>query len=666
MAEALVTGLPVAATSSQSTFSYAQAAKSQTLPQAGTSETITPPAATPSEEKATVDAAISDMDSTARYPNEDDIVKNRLNGRTSDDFRDDEKPLPSDSAAEHAIVDVPSQTGQSADMIHALKEDDIFSSSNEAEASWDKLSQHSQVERSSSKTDGDTDDSKLSTWEHVDAPQFKEAPLPAVNIWQKRAQDLEAKALETKSVHHTTKVQKGANHETLSQTPKIKAENSSSATRNGSGSSKNANSKHFQTLGVECACAYLLAGQSTQKVSRTPENQKVSESMGPPPPPNDAMSWPTPSVAKEEEKKKGHDRADRSDNDKTPSRPHGRDKWEKVDYVPTAVFSTPLPPGRRGGRMGGRGAREGGTRGGHAPTNGTGGADRPESGPTSNAPSSNATPPNERVRRDNKATVRGSTENGPRRSASTGPQNTRDKPRGIDGSNDKPEDIGTRQFPARPSRDNRRVSVSTQPDVSRTGPPHGSESFRGSSFLSDQAPITAGEHASSRPSSDRRGDPFFRPREYPQETNGYVTRERREGRAERGRGNWRFKASQIHSNVASNGNQPPNGQPFGSTKFAYHQEQRHSSQPYVPPFGNGREPRHHRTNSRSHSIPNAQGYGRFMNGGMLPAAHHLPPLQTSIANMYPYQPEHSGAMSAMPFNPYMERNQLHGILQLQL
>ena len=58
------------------------------------------------------------------------------------------------------------------------------------------------------------------------------------------------------------------------------------------------------------------------------------------PPVEDATAWPTPQVAIGEEKKKSHEKTEKS----PVIRPHGKEKWTPVPYVPTAVFNTPLPP----------------------------------------------------------------------------------------------------------------------------------------------------------------------------------------------------------------------------------------------------------------------------------------------------------------------------------
>lgn len=81
-----------------------------------------------------------------------------------------------------------------------------------------------------------------------------------------------------------------------------------------------------------------------------------------PPPASDAGSWPTPDLAAKPEDKKRSvlDKPEVADDISTVSK-HGKKEWVSMPFVPTPVFNTPLPTGRRGGRPGGRGGREGGS-----------------------------------------------------------------------------------------------------------------------------------------------------------------------------------------------------------------------------------------------------------------------------------------------------------------
>ena len=692
MSEHATTDLAGEMMPSSSTFSYAQAAKGRQISQNGTAEPLGPPANSTSNKVDTESSPMQkqvSIDTDHKTPSD---LFEHSNGTAVGSGDQMEEAASKKRAAEEVTSvgtgishdqkstssheqshDTLSSSGSTGQVGRPLKDDDVFATQNESDSTWDRVSQESQAGLASDKFEADTDDSRLSTWEHVQGPQFKEAPVPSVNIWQKRALDAQAKAKETKSpspsVSRDQKLERST--ESLKENSKRKTENRSAFGKDSSAKPQVSGGR-FRTFSVIIGmCSNEFEGQSTQKGARTPEGQKGLGIVVPPPPPNDAMSWPTPNLAKEDERRKPQERGERGDKEKTPSRPHGKEKWEKVDYVPTAVFNTPLPtPRRGGGRIGGRGGREGGPRGGHVPHGGDGAADRSVSGPNPAMSGTNATPPNERSKGDMGPPKAGPLESKQRRSVSAGPPSSRDQPRGVAGSHDKRDDNGARQFGTRPFRENRRVSVSTQTDVAqRPGPQYIPENNRRSSIINDQHQGMGGpgDHTASRFPMDRRGEGSIRPQEYGRETNGYhLSRERREGRPERGRGGFRAKASQNHANFGGNGNQPPIGHAFGSNKYQHHPEQRHNSQPHAPPFGNNRELRHGRANSRSQSISNAQGYGRFGNGPSSAGPHQLPPLQIGVANMYPYQPEHPGAMSAVPYHPYMEHVQLQGMVQMQM
>jgi la-related protein 1 len=381
--------------------------------------------------------------------------------------------------------------------------------------------------------------------------------------------------------------------------------------------------------------------------------------MAPPPPPNDTVSWPTPSLAQEEEKKKDQDHVERSDKEKITGRVHGKDKWEKVPVSFSTKFNTPMPIRARGNRLGGRGGRDTGSRGGHA-TNGS--ISIPESGGNLDGQSS-TTQPFERNKPGDMGPPRNLPTGRVRRSASAGPSSAKEHRRGTDGAQDKREDPGHRNSVPNRSHDTRRVSVSTQTENGTTpnGQSANSEAQRRSSVYSEQP---SGDGIPSRAPFDKRSD--WRSRETNQEYNSNYAphRERGDGRPDRGRAGWRGKGTHMHSNFAQN-TQNQNGHTFGAGKAHSYGEQRHNSQPQSNTFQNGREPRHNRTGSRSQSIPQPSSYNRF-NSGVPPAPPNgMPNLHIDVSSsMYPYQAP--TVMSAMHYNPGLEYAQLLGIVQLQM
>lgn len=81
------------------------------------------------------------------------------------------------------------------------KEDDVFAvPSDLGESTWDRISQGSHNEdKQVNKVEGDGDDANITSWEHVSAPsQFKDAPPPSFNVWEKRALDAKSKVKDVK------------------------------------------------------------------------------------------------------------------------------------------------------------------------------------------------------------------------------------------------------------------------------------------------------------------------------------------------------------------------------------------------------------------------------------------------------------------------------------
>ncbi|KAJ5151937.1 hypothetical protein N7492_010232 [Penicillium capsulatum] len=175
--------------------------------------------------------------------------------------------------------------------------------------------------------------------------ELKAAPLPSVNIWQQRKEAQEAK---TKTVPASTS-----------------GKSASAKADDGQQESTKAASKKKGPDGVQ---------DGTKDRKKTEGGKARDEAL---PPVADASLWPTPQVALGEEKKKAQEKTDKPQaTDKSPvNRSHGKEKWMPVNYVPSAVFNTPLPSaGGRGGRRATRGGRDGGRGGAH------GAGEKPASG----------------------------------------------------------------------------------------------------------------------------------------------------------------------------------------------------------------------------------------------------------------------------------------------
>ena len=113
-----------------------------------------------------------------------------------------------------------------------------------------------------------------------------------------------------------------------------------------------------------------------------------------------------------------------------------------------------------------------------------------------------------------------------------------------------------------------------------------------------------------------------------------------------------------------NGSQPQHG--FVPSKSQSYTEQRQGPPPNATAYGPPRDGRHHRSGSRSQSIPNPPAFQRFPGNASTMGPQPLANLQTDVANMYGYQAGQPAVMSAMPYHPYMESMQVQGMVQMQM
>lgn len=418
--------------------------------------------------------------------------------------------------------------------------------------------------------------------------------------------------------------------------------------------------------------------------------------IAPPPPPGDAISWPTPDSAKDEERKRAHERAEKGDKEKTPTtKPHGKEKWMPVPYVPSAVFSTPLPPNRRGGRAA-RGGRDSAGRAGSS-TQGNHGSEK-AGGSSGSYVSPVTTHSSERSRGDI-SSYKNNSSSRPKRAASAGPPTTReqrkagDTPQGDRSKEGDLEPTYASQNASFSHNESRRASAATQTEDSK-GRRSSTINQRGTDF--ERNSIKAVPHAMDKEeryqdvpneayphlrstAPDRRSDGPSRSPEYTREFHNQMpTRDRGEGRADRGRGVYRGRGAGNHGFLNSNQNNGqnfPHGHPPQHQASIQHQlskpqpnHERHASQSQSAAF-NTSQPvsRTFRSGSRSHPVPHASPYGRFSNATSGPhPGPQLPNLQTDLANTYGYQPGQQGIMSATPYSAYLDQISLFGMVSMQM
>lgn len=222
-------------------------------------------------------------------------------------------------------------------------------SEHSTEGSKEKSDKSEKPEKGDKSDKGEKGEKSEKAEKNAPPKELKAAPLPSVNIWQQRKEAQDAKS-------------KTSPASTPGKSASAKADDSQQE-------STRAVSKKKGSEGVQ---------DGTKDRKKTEGGKARDEALSSV---DDASSWPTPQVALGEEKKKAQEKTDKPQPaEKSPvNRSHGKEKWMPVNYVPSAVFNTPLPPaGGRGGRKATRGGRDGGRGGAHAAGPATG--EKPASG----------------------------------------------------------------------------------------------------------------------------------------------------------------------------------------------------------------------------------------------------------------------------------------------
>jgi la-related protein 1 len=496
------------------------------------------------------------------------------------------------------------------------------------------------------------------------------APLPTVNFWQQRKAEAAKKPVTVAPVQQATEPSTSNDTGKSPDTKKRgkstgidESEKSLGGAQNGGAKDASSPNKS-QKKSVE-GSGKAKEDQSTKRSgargSRAPEEKSAASPL--PPPVEDAMSWPTPETALEEEKRKVQEKVDKEEKDDNGSnKPRPKEKWVPVPYVPSVAFNTPLPSRGGRGRGGARGGRiEAGGRSGRTADNAGATGDKAQN--TSSATGTSTAESEKRVSRGEAP-----------RAASLPPNSTKRQPSDQSGT-----------------RDQRKPSVATGAEKSKSGANKGefgvSTEFTANSNPDANSDLSRSEHSrnfkseqgvshdnNARNSVDRRSEPNARGFEQSKEGGNFgkdSNRERGDGRSERGRGG--FRAARGHNNfqngqqhpqhIFTNGHgpQPPNGYLIRSAgPYSPPLQPPPFSNQYAmpPPSRGGRG-----GSSRSQSIPNSANiYGRYPPNGS-PGSQHMPPLQTSNP-MYDYQPMQS--MSTTPFNPYIDHISVLAMVTMQL
>ena len=584
---------------------------------------------------------------------------------------------PSSTKPAKQILSTPSSPDYGITSTSTLpKEDDMFSTVNgSSDATSDKQSQSSQtgngLSKSGEKAEAEKEHSATVPWDEEipTAASLKEALPPAVNIWQQR-KEAQAKS-KSSPVLQQQKPPNNSNMPGNTSGPtkgpetsnEHKKQDSRKKGRNASGPLEDRT-----TLG-----ATRDGSKSMDAVEKSASTQ-----IAPPPPPGDAISWPTPDSALGEGKKKATERVEKGEKELSQGpKPHGKEKWVHVPFVPTPVFNTPIPLARRGGK-GPRGGREGGSRGGSAVGSTNGSEKQPGTGAANTKGQLPAL--NERDRAGLSSTSTTFNISKPKRASSAGPITPTEQRKAGDASvtekrrdgDINPSKAGQNSGSV-PSENRRPAALPFQKDPSTN---RNSANAQGAETMSqnkmeEETRNQNGNTETSRPSGpDRRGEGPTRLSDHPRDAQGHMPIREREGRPERGRGGYRGRGSNhnFFGHNAPNGHQPQY-QPTPPPSGLRSNHDRLPSQPqgsYQPP---SQQTKHYRANSRSQSIPysapHATPYRGFSNGHH-GGAVHLPNLQTDIANEYGYLPGHQGIMSATPYSTLESIPTLIMMVQMQM
>lgn len=598
--------------SSKSTFSYAQAAKGLSgTPAPSKAASTDTEKSEPKLEEQSNNAPAESVTTASESDTPRDTEKATVNSSEEAEFTTVTSKHAARSKVTHSSRTSSPSVGPRSTAEKSKEGDSSNATNGTTEASPEK---QSKADGRAEKSEGSSESSKdkaekpekseKSEKKEKEPPkELKAAPLPPVNIWQQRKEAQEAKA---KTVPATAPGPAGKTGAGKTEEPQQDTSLKTSSKKKGADGTPEGTKDRKKTEG----------GKGREDA---------------PPAVGDATLWPTPQVALGEEKKKAQeksvDKAERSD--KSPViRPHGKEKWMPVNYVPTAVFNTPLPSSGRGGRRATRGGRDGG-RGGHGA--GAASGEKSASGHGSQGPVKQA---GERGRNEVGSGRATSLPAQSRRSTSTDVTASEGRKaqaveRGRGGRADDAtlpngKQVNGGEHFARPQRDGKQF-------VKNQNGHAGDRNSRAHLAVDSQAAARTNDRRTE--SGSKSADP-----------SGFQDFNReRGGRSNRGRGPF----SPFGGQNAHFGNVPNNT--FVNPKsFGFNDRQR--SQHGVP---NGTQ-QGNRIPMRSPSLPASAGmYGVY-------------PFPADINTMYGYQAVAPGPMSAIPYQQYMEPFSLMSMLSMQL
>ena len=581
------------------------------------------------------------------------------------------------------VSQAPSKSSSAGSNSSPLKDEESSgTTSGIASSTWEEQSQ-TFAGAEKSKEDGkskDTDDD----WDKVSVPsvvverELKAAPIPTVNIWlqRKEAQDAKNKAL---AAQKTTPNPSTKSNTVQQMSTTAAAKPSGKAGGLGIIDDTEVKDKKKSSDGAK-------SGAETRKMPRQSRSTQAKDAVDsrPPPPVGDASMWPTPESAVVDDKKPSttekSEKADETDSKNAGGKTHAKEKWVKVEVVPTVKWEYYTPPTTS--RRGGRSARGG--RGGHLASGATN-AERTDK------PGAMGPPAIPRTQRQEEPTQSESTSPSMRSSsvlAQTGAEtqhaeeNVQASGNGQDQQSQDAADLSKTETDT-----SQQLSTSGSSETTQAARPRGDSrassrfsngpGYRGNNFDPSRAhhgeshahPRAQGiERRSVPPDYYSQADIFGKERnddrgrehgraknDFSRENNSnWRDREnhserpdRREQRPERGRGGYRGRGN--HNGFGAHGSQnqswstPLPQHPFPAKSQSYNERHRQSSAPFM-----GNVPPHHsRSNTRSQSIPTA-GY---LNITGLPQQPTSPTQQDLQGMFYPMSQNMTSQMPyAMDYN----------------
>ncbi|KAL6155702.1 hypothetical protein ACJQWK_05227 [Exserohilum turcicum] len=622
-----------------STFSYAQAAKGISTPTSAskpTSGTATPAkdantAAGPGANASPANWA-EDVETESR-PDQPAVARE---ARTEQPASSPAKPS---QPADASNVSSPDLGASSSSTV--TKDDDVSSVPNTASESttWDNKSQAStSVDKSVEPVEKTSE--KVKKGKNAVAKALHEAPVPTVNPWKLRADEMKSKvhkAAPSATSNGVSQAPNGVSAKKGDSAPQEKPVNGESRGKHrGEGAPGRRDAKGDVDV------------RNGAKGRFSDKDTKSSSGVLPPPPNRDQEAWPTPDTAVDEDRKKAQEKGEKVEKERKDGAPTSKQEWVKIPYTPSVVFNTPLPHAanaRRGGRPGGRGgAQTGGRSAGFSNS-----AEQPDkdgsapNGEHARAAAQDASGKTKRsggaaspTLKNQAATTNG---DGAAKTNGHGPSESEANTKGSSAPSQAPHQNGAypRQFPNKPHK-------------GRRGDFHGAGERRrdgASSPTKDNTWAPAGTQADASADGERRAPHQDGPHGHSKRFSSFSSgRERGRGGGRGARGNYASGHHFVNSTSSTNF---PLG-PRSPTTFV----------PESNSFFPASQGKYGRNSHRSQSLTtDPYRYQSYQNG--FPAT----PLQTSH-DMYPYGMVQPMSATA-PFSPYgFDQSYLFTILTTQV